>query len=130
MVTLFLLTRNRSCDPAGIQTQDLQNRNLTLYSAKLQGLLVGMRMSQRLPLCGIGRLRFLLLTRAHVALVILRSYDLFYYYALVAMTAALRIQINRDDLLRKWIYNIPMFLMKRGLQLRRYMLRYEERLPP
>ena len=25
-------------DPAGIQTQDLQNRNLTLYSAKLQGL--------------------------------------------------------------------------------------------
>ena len=24
-------------DPAGIQTQDLQNRNLTLYSAKLQG---------------------------------------------------------------------------------------------
>ena len=36
--------RNRSSyplycgDPAGIQTQDLQNRNLTLYSAKLQGL--------------------------------------------------------------------------------------------
>ena len=25
------------CDPAGIQTQDLQNRNLTLYSAKLPG---------------------------------------------------------------------------------------------
>ena len=25
-----------SCDPAGIQTQDLQNRNLTLYSAKLR----------------------------------------------------------------------------------------------
>gem|GEM_PF-5839385 len=25
-------------DPAGIQTQDLQNRNLTLYSAKLRGL--------------------------------------------------------------------------------------------
>ena len=24
------------CDPAGIQTQDLQNRNLTLYSAKLR----------------------------------------------------------------------------------------------
>ena len=23
------------CDPVGIQTQDLQNRNLTLYSAKL-----------------------------------------------------------------------------------------------
>ena len=26
------------CDPVGIQTQDLQNRNLTLYSAKLQDL--------------------------------------------------------------------------------------------
>ena len=26
------------CDPAGIQTQDLQNRNLTLYSAKLRSL--------------------------------------------------------------------------------------------
>ncbi len=25
------------CDPDGIQTHDLQNRNLTLYSAKLQG---------------------------------------------------------------------------------------------
>ena len=25
------------CDPVGIQTQDLQNRNLTLYSAKLRG---------------------------------------------------------------------------------------------
>ena len=25
-----------SCDPVGIQTQDLQNRNLTLYSAKLR----------------------------------------------------------------------------------------------
>ena len=25
------------CDPGGIQTHDLQNRNLTLYSAKLQG---------------------------------------------------------------------------------------------
>ncbi len=24
------------CDPVGIQTQDLQNRNLTLYSAKLR----------------------------------------------------------------------------------------------
>ena len=24
-------------DPVGIQTQDLQNRNLTLYSAKLRG---------------------------------------------------------------------------------------------
>ena len=27
-----------SSDPGGIQTHDLQNRNLTLYSAKLQGL--------------------------------------------------------------------------------------------
>lgn len=27
-------------DPVGIQTQDLQNRNLTLYSAKLRGLCV------------------------------------------------------------------------------------------
>ena len=26
-------------DPGGIQTHDLQNRNLMLYSAKLQGLL-------------------------------------------------------------------------------------------
>ncbi len=26
-----------SCDPGGIQTHDLQNRNLMLYSAKLQG---------------------------------------------------------------------------------------------
>ena len=25
-----------TCDPVGIQTQDLQNRNLTLYSAKLR----------------------------------------------------------------------------------------------
>ena len=24
------------CDPCGIQTHDLQNRNLTLYSAKLR----------------------------------------------------------------------------------------------
>ena len=24
------------CDPGGIQTHDLQNRNLTLYSAKLR----------------------------------------------------------------------------------------------
>ena len=94
-------------DPAGIQTQDLQNRNLTLYSAKLQGLrrnaLVArtaanaalgdrasssylnpagievvmllrrayslatnetMRLSQGLPLCGIGRPRFLLLPQS------------------------------------------------------------------
>ncbi len=29
------------CDPGGIQTRDLQNRNLTLYSAKLPGLLRG-----------------------------------------------------------------------------------------
>ena len=28
----------RFCDSAGIQTQDLQNRNLTLYSAKLRSL--------------------------------------------------------------------------------------------
>ena len=27
-----------ACDPVGIQTQDLQNRNLTLYSAKLRDL--------------------------------------------------------------------------------------------
>ncbi len=26
-------------DPDGIQTHDLQNRNLTLYSAKLRGLI-------------------------------------------------------------------------------------------
>ena len=29
------------CDPAGIQTQDLQNRNLTLYSAKLRSHVSG-----------------------------------------------------------------------------------------
>lgn len=28
---------NKISDSAGIQTQDLQNRNLTLYSAKLRG---------------------------------------------------------------------------------------------
>ena len=46
LVTLFLLNSEQVCDPAGIQTQDLQNRNLTLYSAKLQGLLVGMRLQE------------------------------------------------------------------------------------
>lgn len=25
------------CDPAGVQTQNLQNRNLTLYSVELRG---------------------------------------------------------------------------------------------
>ncbi len=34
---VFVKTRFLS-DPAGIQTLDLQNRNLTLYSAKLRGL--------------------------------------------------------------------------------------------
>ena len=63
-------------DPAGIQTQDLQNRNLTLYSAKLQGLRRNALVAKTAA-CGIGRPRFLLLTRAHAALVILRSYDLF-----------------------------------------------------
>ena len=45
---VFLLLKNKRnplykglrlfshCDPVGIQTQDLQNRNLTLYSAKLR----------------------------------------------------------------------------------------------
>ena len=28
----------KKCDPAGILTQDLQNRNLTLYTTKLRGL--------------------------------------------------------------------------------------------
>ena len=46
LVTLFLINSEQVCDPAGIQTQDLQNRNLTLYSAKLQGLLVGMRLQE------------------------------------------------------------------------------------
>ena len=32
-----------SCDPAGIQTLDLQNRNLTLYSAKLRDLIICVR---------------------------------------------------------------------------------------
>ena len=106
-----------------IQTQDLQNRNLTLYSAKLRDLrrnaLVAMTAARRhwatakfsrsfLPAIGVIagthyqtsiQEVFHLLTRAHVALVILRSYDLFYYYALVAETAACG--INRGDLLRK-----------------------------
>lgn len=30
--------RHPFCDLGGIQTRDLQNRNLTLYSAKLPGL--------------------------------------------------------------------------------------------
>ena len=33
VISLFL-----TGDPGGIQTHDLQNRNLMLYSAKLQGL--------------------------------------------------------------------------------------------
>ena len=33
----YLVTHKRRSDPAGIQTLDLQNRNLTLYSAKLRG---------------------------------------------------------------------------------------------
>ena len=33
----------RFCDSAGIQTQDLQNRNLTLYSAKLRSLVGNLR---------------------------------------------------------------------------------------
>ena len=34
------------CDPAGAQTQDLQNRNLTLYSAKLRGRAYEKRMQR------------------------------------------------------------------------------------
>ena len=44
------VARGRS-DPGGIQTHDLQNRNLTLYSAKLPSLL--------LPLCALQRYIFL-----------------------------------------------------------------------
>ena len=33
----FLFLSTQHCDPGGIQTHDLQNRNLMLYSAKLQG---------------------------------------------------------------------------------------------
>ena len=36
------------CDPVGIQTQDLQNRNLTLYSAKLRDLYVCLFFSKRM----------------------------------------------------------------------------------
>ena len=42
------------CDPVGIQTQDLQNRNLTLYSAKLRDLYVCLLFSkqmQRYKIC-------------------------------------------------------------------------------
>ena len=36
----FRILRILISDPVGIQTQDLQNRNLTLYSAKLRDLIV------------------------------------------------------------------------------------------
>ena len=36
------------CDPVGIQTQDLQNRNLTLYSAKLRDLCTCLLVSKRM----------------------------------------------------------------------------------
>ena len=36
------------CDPAGIQTQDLQNRNLMLYSAKLWDLCICLLGSKRM----------------------------------------------------------------------------------
>ena len=35
-------------DPVGIQTQDLQNRNLTLYSAKLRDLYVRLLFSKQM----------------------------------------------------------------------------------
>ena len=31
------------CDPAGAQTQNLQNRNLTLYSIELRGRIFGLQ---------------------------------------------------------------------------------------
>ena len=37
-----------TCDPIGIQTQDLQNRNLTLYSAKLRDLCTCLLVSKRM----------------------------------------------------------------------------------
>ena len=37
-----------SSDPVGIQTQDLQNRNLTLYSAKLRDLCTCLLVSKRM----------------------------------------------------------------------------------
>ena len=36
---IYRILRILRSDPVGIQTQDLQNRNLTLYSAKLRDLL-------------------------------------------------------------------------------------------
>ena len=51
-------------------------------------------------------------------------------YALVAMTAARRLNINRGDLLRKWIYSISMYLVMREQLLHMCMLRYEEQLLP
>ena len=36
------------CDPVGIQTQDLQNRNLTLYSAKLRDLCICLLVSKQM----------------------------------------------------------------------------------
>ena len=35
---IYRILRILRSDPVGIQTQDLQNRNLTLYSAKLRDL--------------------------------------------------------------------------------------------
>ena len=37
---IYRILRILRSDPVGIQTQDLQNRNLTLYSAKLRDLLL------------------------------------------------------------------------------------------
>ena len=33
----YYLFLRKGCDPVGTQTQDLQNRNLTLYSTELRG---------------------------------------------------------------------------------------------
>ena len=51
------MARSYKRDPVGIQTQDLQNRNLTLYSAKLRDQMARvarvMLLWQRLMPCGL-----------------------------------------------------------------------------
>ncbi len=43
---MFRILRIIKSDPVGIQTQDLENRNLTLYSAKLRDHFACLRMQK------------------------------------------------------------------------------------
>ena len=55
------------CDPAGIQTQDLQNRNLTLYSAKLRSHFFSWCKDSARRAENKGKLVFLLLPRCSLS---------------------------------------------------------------